>query len=268
MREVPTSAQYATKVRNLLDQYEKISKAVQESDSSRVQARAAREIQRLEQVLGDNIAELEQTNRSIEEQAQEERIGKDTLQEQWRRNDDLIQRSQQVWQELRTNREAQQKRQQAEAPQSKQEQAFIETGNFLKQGWSLGIQAEKAPQIEVPPSGEVRLDELTRGVPFKGLRGVIVAPPQAGVEISQPAAVDRTQGLKPLPEALAAGAAPGLEAPPEAKAARTYTFQRTGGDAELELSFTRYDAGRRLIALLLLLAVPVFFLVRARRRAA
>jgi hypothetical protein len=70
--------------------------------------------------------------------------------------------------------------------------------------------------------------------------------------------------LKPLPDLSGAGAAPGLEAPPETKGRNTYTFFRSGGDAVLSLSFTRKDAVGRLGALAVLLAIPAVWFWRRR----
>lgn len=88
----------------------------------------------------------------------------------------------------------------------------------------------------------------------------------SGVEAATAAPVDGTGGLKPLPESLIGATAPGVESMPDATGCRPYTFIRAGGDAELTISFTRRDAGGRLAALILLVAVPAAGMWMRRRR--
>lgn len=269
MREVAASLQYERRVQNLLEQFDRISQAARETDSRRVQEQAQREVARLEQTLGDNLAELQSTNRSFREQAQSERLGQEVLEEQWRRNTRVIEKSQKVQQDLREARRARQEEPEQAMPPSRQEQAFVDTGNFLKQSWRGGKQAlpsEGPPAGQAAPPGARNLEALLDDSPFRGLQGVTVPPLSPDVEQAQPQPLERGRGLKPLPESVTAGAAPGLEAQPEARGAATYTFQRTGGDAEIIISFTRRDTGPRLAALLLLLAVPLFIGWRAWRR--
>jgi hypothetical protein len=263
LREVASSAQYASKLGNLLDQYQRIVQSGEVSESRRVREQRARDLARLERVLGDNLTQLEITNRSATEQAQTDRLGEETLQEQWSRNDALVARSQEALREARKKREEDAK---ALAPVSKGEQAFIDTGNFLKQGWRGGKEAQRVVEpTEAAPPGALRLEALLEDSPFEGLKGLPLSPVPSEVETGTPAPVDGNAGLKPLPDSLIGSTAPGLETMPDAKGTRLYTFLRAKGDAELSLSFTRRDAGGRLAALFLLVAVPVAALWLRRR---
>ena len=266
VREVPGSARYARKVENLLLQYDKIQKAADEADSQRVRGQAQRDLARLEQILGDNLTSLQVTNRGAVEGQQVMRFGKEALQGQWAENDALIAQSQQALDQARKTRTQQM---QAAPVPSRQEQAFVDTGQLIRNRWRGGKQAlvpEDAVKEE-PQAGAYDLEALTRAAPFGGLNGVELSGQVSQIETAQPAAVDAARGLKPVAALLAAAAAPGLEAPAEARGCMVYTFQRAGGDAELVVRYTRGDAARRLGGLLALLGVPLLVLWTHRRRA-
>ncbi len=242
MREVVGSAHYARKVGNLLDQYERISRAASSADSRRLREQAQRDLSRLEQVLGDNITELTASNRSTWERTNVVRLGEADVNAQWESNDDLIMKSQEVQQSLK-----QVKEEQAKAPKvvTKREQAFIDNTNFLKQEWLYNGVLVQAP--EGAPRG------AGGGEALPSVRGLTLAPQRVEVEVAAPAAVDGSKGLAPLPEALLGATAPGVEVAPAAKGSLAYTFLVQGGEADLTIAFTRQDAVPRLAALLVLL---------------
>ncbi len=270
VREVAASARSARKVRNLLDQLEKISKAASESDSQRVRDQAAQEMLRLEQALGDNLAELEEMNQSAMERAQAGRVGQAALEEQWRMNTAIIQKSRKSQIDLREARKSREKEKEQKAPPSKQEQAFLDTGNFLDNEWRGGRKARPMePEPAEPPApGRLGLEVLLEEIPFQGLKGKRLAGRAAEVEISAPEDVEKDRGLKPIPE-LAVGAAPALEDPTEPKGCLPYTFLRSGGDAEITLSYTQRGAIHRLGALVVLILAGALLAWRqiARRSA-
>ncbi|MGQ9592868.1 MAG: hypothetical protein ACUVYA_21520, partial [Planctomycetota bacterium] len=179
LREVAPSAQFARKLGNLLDQYERIVQSAAETDSPRRREQRARDLARLERVLGDNLTQLEATSRSAADKAQSDRLGAGALEEQWSRNDALVERSQEALREARKKREEDAR---AAAPVSKGEQTFLDTGNFLKQAWRGGKEAKRieAP-AEAPPAEAVRLDSLLEQSPFEGLKGLSLpaAPSEA-----------------------------------------------------------------------------------------
>jgi hypothetical protein len=272
MREVAASVQHAKKVENLLGQLDKISKAASETDSSRVRARAAQEIRRLEQALGDSSSELVELNRSNLEAQRAEEIGKDDLQEQWAFNDALIERTRRAQAGLKEARDQEQKAPQQQAVQSKAEQQLQEAANYQKGAWLRNVQAPGAAEEPQAPAAQagIDLDLLREGKPFRGLQGAPPVPGAPEAEAAAPKAVDGTKGLRPLPDLAGAGASPGLEAPRKETGRAPYTFLRSGGDAELVLSFTRKDVAPRGVALaaLGLAAAAAVWLARRAARAA
>lgn len=254
MREVVGSMHYARKVQYLLEQHEKIARTATEADSRRVREQAQRDMARLEQVLGDNITELAASNRSSWEVGNASRLGQSDVQAQWDSNDDLILRSKEVQRSLKDVKEAQAKAQQAP---TKREQAQLDAANFMQQGWSYNVvfQAGK----KEPPKAAAGAEAVP------SVRGLSLAPQKVEVEAAAPAAVDGSKGLAPVPEALLAATAPGLEVAPAAKGNLAYTFHTQGADAQLAMAFTRRDAVPRGLALLVLLAGLGAFVWWARR---
>ncbi len=267
LREVAASVLYAKKAGNLLEQLEKISKSAAESDSKRVREQAAREMTRLEQALGDNLAELTASNRGAFEASQASRIGQSEVEGQWAANDAVIQRSQKAQEGLRQAREERQKAQQAKAPPTREEQAFLDATGHLKRAWK----GNAAPGGRAAPNGAAEPRETPRES-FEGLLDVPFAaqiPPgatlPAGAEASSPAPIDAAGGLKPLPDPAGAGAAPGLEAPESRTRGIPYTFVNQGGDARLGIAFTRKDALPRAAALAALAVFAAAFWWARRR---
>lgn len=263
LREVAPSAHFATKLGNLLEQYQRVVRSAPEADSPRQRERRARDLARLERVLGDNLTQLELASRGAADAAQSGRLGAQVLEEQWVRNDALAARSEEALREARKKREEEA---QAAAPIGKGEQAFLEAGNFLKQTWRGGKEAKRveAP-AEAPRPGGPPLDALLEESPFQGLKGLALSGVTDEAEVAEPQPIDGTAGLKPLPESLIGAAAPGMESAPSAAGCRPYAFLRAGGDAELAVSFVRRDAGGRLAALVLLLGVPAACWLSRRR---
>jgi hypothetical protein len=75
--------------------------------------------------------------------------------------------------------------------------------------------------------------------------------------------------LKPLPEAAGPASAPGVAPPPTPEAGTVFTFVHQGGEARLELAYTRADAYPRLsaaAALVLALGAWLALELRARKR--
>lgn len=275
MREVPSSTQYAKKVENLLGQYEKIVKTAGEADSRRVQDQAQQEMIRLEQVLGDNLAELQVQNRSVGEMAQSTRVGQQSLETQWALNDDLIEESQKVQRALQTARQAQQRKTTRSSSRTRKEQAFIDRDNFLGNAWRGGKRSQQAVRPKAPPAQskgkDMTLDRLTGDLDFDGLQkiagqlkaGAAIAPQQV-----QPEGFDKKKGLKALPETLTAENAPGLEASPETWGTVGYTFFRSEGNAEITISYIQDNAMHRLGAMAALLLLPLAFLWLKRKKGA
>ena len=268
MREAVASVQYAKKVGNLLEQLEKITKTASESDSRRVREQAANEMARLEQALGDNLAELEVTNRGAADRIQSGKIAQVDLEEQWGANDIIIRRSQRAQSGLRQAREHQEKQRELEkaqkapqAPLSKKEQSFLDSTNYLKGSWldnNLPVRrggAKIGQHRREERSGEKSLESLLEQTPYNGLEGAQVAGGAPDADLAEPAAVDGSAGLKPLPHWARTGAAPGLETPAKVPTALPYTFVHQGGDARLTVSFTRRDMPPRLGAILALVAL-------------
>jgi hypothetical protein len=274
LREVPASAPYAKKVRNLLDQLQKISRTAGETDSAKLRERAYGEIARLEQALGDNLAELESTNRGEQEMAQKGRLTTETLEEQWEGNGNLIRESKVAQGQLREQLKNRGQAQEQAAP-SKKEQAFLDTTNYLKRNWRGGKDARppEGQRPEAPPAaagGAPGVEDLLGEKPF--LNFGAQARVGGEVEVARPEAVDASKGLKPVAEPTATAEAMGFEESPEGKGTISYTFLRSGGGlesrSEISITYTRRDAVPRLAALVLLLAVPGAFLWLgvARRR--
>ena len=214
IREIPSSTRVAKKVGNLLDQYKKISKAVQTADSVREQEKGRRAMAQLEQVLSDNVVQLRETNRSAAEQAKADRIGRQELESQWLTNTRLIDESEQVQKQLRDALKAEERKQaqqQAEdRSRGRQEQALIDKDNFLRQSWRGGkkVQAPAPKGRETPVKTEGRtLGTLTADSPVGNYErfSALFAPGQ-GIENAQAEPLDVRKGLKPVAESLDAQA--------------------------------------------------------------
>jgi len=260
MRGVPESAGEAVKVKRLLQQYDKLRKAAAQSRSRRLREQATQELLRLRQILSDDAAQLRQAARQDEFLAAESREAR-------RQRDQSIklwQQSQKVLGELK-GVSAETKQQAKEAPPSGFEQSFIDTGNFMQNAWRQGkrVATERKRQQE--------------GLRPKGVAlGKLLGP---GLRLSEaPAALQRRWweeaggkrleakgALKPLELFRVRPFSPGLEVLTETPA-RSAAFLRPGGGAEIVLSFTRRDAGRRIAALVLVALVTLGAVFRAFRR--
>jgi hypothetical protein len=255
MRLIPTSQRHRERVEELLERRSQVEQLLEESDTRRARQRAERDLARLEQALGDNLAELEEANRSSEEKAQADAI--DDLERQWGFNDARIREGQKAQEELRERRL---KEKSDEGPSADEQSFFDRTGFLEGRGWQRRIAApeRKAPAPEERPHGA-----LFWRAPFGGWAGT--PPPAAGPEAEATAAAPIPEsGLSPLPELSRPAAAPGLETMEEDEGFITYTFRRLGGDAHVHLALTRKGAMPRagawaaLVAALGLLAVRVY----------
>ncbi|MFQ5655325.1 MAG: hypothetical protein ACE5GW_11420, partial [Planctomycetota bacterium] len=270
MRQAPPSLRHAEKLKNLLEQQEVIIEAASGYESRRAQARAARQLARIEQELGDNLAGLRSSNRSPTELMQRALIGKRELGQQWLQNDQIIEETRKAQGRLREELEKGKAQQGAGA--SRDEQAFRDRANFLRgRAWRGGKQAAQGGDGAVPRgrpgaagerrrgrSGEPRhsaLDGLLEEHAYRGWNALALAAMAPEAETAAPAPIDAKGGLKPLPDAARAGAAPAFKPAEAPEGTTTYTWRRGDAAAELTLSFTRQGTWSRTGAWLLLILV-------------
>jgi hypothetical protein len=258
MRQVPTSLKHAEKVKQLLERKKKVLSVVKGADSRRVRERAARDLARLEQSLGDNLAELEGSNRSQEEASQKAQIGQLDLRQQWLANDQLIMDAQGAQLELRKEREIQAQ----SSEQSADEQAFEDRTNFRRgRAWNEGKKAHKALPQRPAPGIQSKLASLLESHSFDGCRGLGGDVALDDVEFTQARSIDKS-ALDPLPDATRRSTAISLDAPEPRKGDVTYTFRHMQGAATLEISLTRQTAVPRLAAAAALLCAALALLAQ------
>ena len=263
LREVASSVLYAKRTESLLTQLDKVSKAAQESDSVRVREQATRELARVEQALGDNLAELSANNRSPDEAAQAKQIGRADLEAQWASNDVMIEKARTAQEGLRQSRAEREKTQGQKTVPSKQEQAFLDATNHLRQEWRFNSPVVTAPGTTAPGTTEyvgLSLEGLLEPAFTRSSQaGLGGAPPPAQGEADVALPAD-SPGLKPLPDLAGAGLVPGLEAPLPRDSGVRFTFVNQGGDARVAFTFTREDLAPRLavaLAAIVLSAVAI-----------
>ncbi len=270
MREVAMSVLYAKRTESLLNQLDKVSKTAQGADSSRLRDQAARELTRVEQALGDNLAELSANNRSAGEASQVAQIGRTDLESQWAFNDVMIQKARVAQESLRQSRVEREKSQGQKAAPSKEEQAFLDTASHLKHLWNDNRKAETPPApgtVDSNPAANRSLDALLDPSATPSTQASPGGAPAAPTSEAQPALPVGQQGLKPLPDLAGAGLVPGLEAPIPKDAGAKFTFVNQGGDARVAFSFTREDVTPRLAAAAIAVLLPsLAFAISAWRR--
>ncbi len=266
VRQVNESVQYAKKVENLLDQQSKILKVARESRSRKLRSQARRELARLDQELGDNIAELQT---SFENEAGAPVVDEREFQQQRVDQSRLIRKAQAAQLEARATQDGA-----ADEDESAVEQSFRDVSNFLQRGNWRGGKMNEAARAAVPQStrqvdparGAGADGEVYRGVHgygFSSLDG-----PEATVNES---VLGLAGGLPQLDASAHLGSVPGLEARPARGRETTLTFHRVGGDATVELAQRRPGTRAQLAAVAVLVvllagAVTRAVLVRRARR--
>ena len=261
MRLVPTSLKHAEKVKQLLDRKAKVLSVAKNAESKRERTRAQKDLARLEQSLGDNLAELVGSNRSFAEKSQVAQIGERDLNEVWLRNDDLILNAQGAQQELRQARESQLD---GDAP-SADEQAFRDRYNFRAgRDWSLGKTARKKSQPTKQDGRDV--DSLLESAPFSRWRGLTQGVEFGKEAVHTDASALPAGGLQPLRDAGRKTSALALDTPTAVTGHVTYTFRHVGRDATVRLTLTKKQTVPRVAAVGLLAVAAIAGLALSLRR--
>ncbi|MFC1705347.1 hypothetical protein ACFL59_00815 [Planctomycetota bacterium] len=264
MRPVPQSLKHAEKLQGLLKQQKTVIEAARTSDSKRAKERAGRELARIEQALGDNLAELRGTDRK-QELAQQDLIGERDLKRQWTRNKKIVDEAVRAQSALRAELEKQ--KQEAQRPtESRDEEAFNDRANFLRgRAWRGGKRAAARAKSEPRAAEGPAPDGLLEKHPFPGWDQVAAGAVGQEADVASPVPVDASLGLKPLRDVSRLGTSPGLKLSDTREGYVTYAFRRSDGDAELALEFTQHVAFERLAAwALLVLGIGGFFWLRKR----
>lgn len=263
MRQAPPSMKYAKKLEHLMEQKQSLVDASKSSESRRAQQRATRSLARVEQALGDNLAELRGTHDSAMERSQTAQIGERFLREQQAGNVVIMRQAEVAQLELRDQLERDKQRG-GQQGLSRDEEAFNDRTNFLKgRSWRGGKKvrdadaASEARRGGTGPTPEGLLEHHA----YKGYSTLAVDAGAAGVEISQPKPISG-EGLRPLPDSARLGATPGLKLTEADDGTVTYTFSRSDGNAELSLVVSQRGSFPRLGAWLVLLAVVGFLIWR------
>lgn len=256
MRQAPPSVKNAEKLKNLLEQQEQVLEASRSYKSKHGRKRATQQLARIEQALGDNLAELEGKNRSATERDQMGLIGTGDVEKQWLENDSIIQQTQQAQTRLRSELERAQSL--PDETQSADDKAFQDRANFLRrQAWRRGQAAPRREFVGRPSN--VDLEVLLEKHGYGGLNEIVLTAPESGTQRSQPRPIDGKQGLKPLVDGTRTATSPALRPAGERDGFTTYTFRRGDADAELTLTLSRGGLFGRTLAWLLLILVGAGF---------
>ncbi|MBI4616042.1 MAG: hypothetical protein HY720_20670 [Planctomycetes bacterium] len=233
MRLIPASRKYQERVEDLLDEKTRVENILNTTTNERARDRARRDMARLEQILGDELAELEQSNRSAGERELAGKIGQGELDSQWALNDTLIEKGQAEQKRLRDLR--------GQVPDqgaaSREEAAFLESLRFLEgRDW----ETPGAPAEGRPGAGGDKNEELPgRPRPFQGWAGRGWPALPALEERSASLAHERTRAPDSGPSGPGPLDLPGIEAFEPHPGRTTYTFQSLGSEANLEIALTR-----------------------------
>lgn len=268
MRAVPPSLRAAEKLRALLEQQEELVEATQNYTSRRSQEQAAQQLARISQALGDNLAELQDQNRSHAEVQQQERLGAQNLEMQWLDNDRLLDDTRKartkLENEIRTNSDR------AAAESTPDEQSFADRTQFLfGRGWRRGSQhRDSMDSAQGASVGSVfsALDSLLDGESYSGVNRVQIQTPATTTQLAEPVGIDPSGGLLPLPDAVRPTAGSVFEPSRTRPGYTTFTFQRSGADATLDLEFSRPGLGFRILAWLSLIIFAAISALRWRER--
>ena len=238
LRQIDASVQHEKKVENLLEQFSKIGKVASESGSRRQRRQAKRELERLEQELGDNLAELEE---SVQVEASR---GVSVLQND--RQNVLIEKAQSA-QRYNNDLRIEIEKKDTSAPSSQAERGFRNAARFMERGnWRGGRSSRKSSQ-RGPPTKST-LSAWTEDTPYLGLSGIRTRRLAFRAERVDEDALTVTGGLPAPDGGRFVGALPGLEARPSEGDGILLAFHRAGGDAELVLSQRKNGATARLAA--------------------
>ncbi|MBI4606955.1 MAG: hypothetical protein HY721_33750, partial [Planctomycetes bacterium] len=264
-RHVPPSVQYSKRVESLLGQLERVSKAARDSDSRVQRDQAERELARLELALGDNVAELEASSRGPAQAEAERGVAREELEGQRARDGAILSAARKAQEALRQARSEREKAKDATAPPSRREQGFLDAAGHQRRAWRDNRPRPAAPAAAAAQAQRegLRLDDLLETGPAEGPPALSAPPQDAG--LAAPAAVNAARGLKPLPEALEAPAAPGAEAPEREAGTAPHAFVHQGGEARVEITFTRDDALPRAAAGAVLGLAAIVLAWRMRR---
>ena len=192
MRRVSASVGHAKKVENLLEQQDKIMKVARDSQSRRQRTQARRELERLEQELGDNLAELEESYQN--EAAAERTVTDPDAPRQRALQGQLIQQAQKAQRDNRAARVDEDGKSRS-AERSQVEQAFRDNANFLQRGnWRGGRKKNQ----NAPPRPDARgTDDIGHGT----LRDLGVEPLVESQELAQEEELRAAGGLPALEKA-------------------------------------------------------------------
>jgi hypothetical protein len=271
MRAAPISLKQAQRLESLIQQQELALDTAKKGTSRRARERAAAELIRLEQALGDNLAELQTNNRRGEMRDQYDKIGEQSLEDQWRRNDHLLEKGRMAQGVLRKELDRQQKAVGVE--KSRDEEAFADRVRFLEgRAWRTGSKYSGLSEDSGAPSvtfgaGGLDAEGLfdNNAKDYRGWYGF--GSGGSGKSASKLSGRDLGTGLEPLRASRGLSAGPGLTlSTADAPGYVTLTFRRGDGDADLKLSLTRKRLGLRVGALIGALLGVVLLGVRLRSR--
>jgi len=251
MRQAPPSARYAERLSQLVEQQESIVEATKRLDSRRERRRAAQQLARIEQQLGDSLAELSQLHGSSGEASQRQILGEDQLAAQSRQNQQMFARTADARDRIRSALAEESER---AAESSPEDRAFEDRARFLQGGgWRGGRLAAPLEGGALAGSGAPTPAQLLSPVPYRSWGGLLPLSPIHSVEIASPQSIDGASGLPPLPRTARLRATSSIPPASPDEGRNTYTF-RGASDPRLTLRLREEGASLRLWSGLLLLA--------------
>ncbi|MCA8962991.1 MAG: hypothetical protein KDC38_20855, partial [Planctomycetes bacterium] len=156
---VPHSLKQARKLSHLLGQQQELVERVRYAETKRGKLQATQELQRLDQALGDNLAELESLGRSVGTSAQSKVLAAEELARQWDDNRRLIDLAKRARTTVRDELSAE-----TGAGESLDDLAFRDRSQFLAGGaWRPGAKVEDEGGTVQRPTRGVPVALLTEG---------------------------------------------------------------------------------------------------------
>ncbi|MEM7260948.1 MAG: hypothetical protein AAF488_03095, partial [Planctomycetota bacterium] len=242
------------------DQQQQVLDAVRYSATKRAKRQATRELIRLDQALGDNLAELDSLGRSLGQGAQSRLLQEEELARQWDDNRLLIDRANRARSNFRSELEGQAQ----DDGESADDRAFRDRAAFLAgREWRPGKQVAPDGRSAPGTSAGIPAGLLIDGVVDTGWRRLQVP----GIRSSATRVEDLDRPGRPDGEGGAdlRSAPIGLQFATPDRAYEAYTFHGLAGDVRLDVELQRDDRTRSGLAWGAMVLAIALVVVRRRR---
>ncbi len=233
---VPHSLKQARKLQHLLDQQMKVLNAANVAETSRARSQATQELIRLDQALGDNLAELESLGEARGRGAQSRLLAADDLARQWDDNRQLIDKAVRARRSVKEQLEGTD----PDSVESADDRAFRDRAAFLSgRSWRRGskVALDAAPAPGTSRGTPAAL--LIEGRIDPGWRQLAIAGIGLSSEFVQD--TDKPARLSSGGSGLLRRAPIGTQFATPEYGYEAYTYHALAGDVEVELDLRRAD---------------------------